>query len=385
MDRRTVGVAAAGFLTFINLYTPQALLPVLAGAFGATVAHAGLTITAPLIAVALVAPAVGGISDAFGRRWIILAASFGLVIPTALAALAPSLGLLVLFRFCQGLLLPFVFTITVAYIADECPGPEGVRATGWYATGTIVGGFAGRFIAGWITQFYGWRAGFGAVAALTLAVAALVAVLLPRERRFRPSGSWRGTLAGFGQHLRNKQVMATCAVGFAVLFSIVAAFTYANVLLAAPPFGLGPAQLGSVFVVYLLGAVATPPASRLIIRIGRRRTALIAGGLACAGLLLTLLPSLWMIVLGLGMIALGVLTEQTVSIGYVALAGERSRSAAVGLYVSCYYAGGSLGGIGPAGIWSHAGWPGCVALVILVQMAAIGIAWLVWPRSPLAR
>ena len=82
--------------------------------------------------------------------------------PTALAAMAPSLDVLILCRFAQGLLLPFIFTVTVAYIADECPGAEGVRATGTYAMGTILGGFLGRFIAGWVGQFLGWRAAFAA-------------------------------------------------------------------------------------------------------------------------------------------------------------------------------------------------------------------------------
>ncbi|GAC1492718.1 MAG: hypothetical protein NVS2B11_16930 [Acetobacteraceae bacterium] len=281
----------------------------------------------------------------------------------------------------QGLLLPFIFAVTIAYIADECSGPEGVRATGIYAMGTITGGFGGRFIAGWTGEFLGWRASFLALAALTLAGALLIAAWLPAERRFRPVRGWRGTLDGFALHLRNGQVMATCVVGFAVLFSVTAAFTYANFLLAAPPYRLGPAQLGTVFVVYLLGAVATPIASRLTMRMGRRRTALLAGAIAGAGLLLTLAPSVWLIVLGLGLLAVGIFTEQTLSIGYVAIVGERARSTAVGLYVTCYYLGGSLGGIAPAGIWSHLGWPGCVGLVLLVQVAALTVVWVVWPRA----
>ena len=381
MDRRNASVAAAGFCTFVNLYAPQALLPTLADAFQASVAQAGLTITASLIAVALVAPFVGGVSDALGRRKLIVSASLALVVPTALAGLAPTLDLLILCRFAQGLLLPFIFAITVAYIGDECPGPAGVRATGIYAIGTIIGGFSGRFISGWVAEFLGWRWSFLVLAAITLVTALLVAALLPKEQRFRPVRGWRGTLAGFAEQMRNRQVLATCGVGFAVLFSIVAAFTYANLLLAAPPYNLGPAQLGTIFLVYLLGAVATPLASRLIVQMGRRRTALLSGAMAIAGLLLTLSAPLPLIVIGLALLAIGVFNEQTVSIGYVAIAGERARSTAVGLYVTCYYIGGSLGGIAPAWIWSHMGWPGCVALSLVVQAAAISIAWLVWPRT----
>ena len=205
-------------------------------------------------------------------------------------------------------------------------------------------------------------------------------ITMPPERNFRPTSGWRGTAAGFAGQLRNRQVLVTCMAGFAVLFSIVATFTFANLLLAAPPYGLGPAELGSVFVTYLLGAVATPTSTRLAARFGRRLVMLGAGSVAVAGLLLTLAPSLTLIIVGLSLVALGVLTEQIISIGYVAVAAERSRSTAVGLYVTCYYVGGSLGGILPATVWSHAGWPGCVALVAAVQSAALALTWLAWPR-----
>ena len=381
MDRRRAGVAAAGVCTFLNLYPTQALLPTLAHDFGISLAHTGLTVTASLIAVALVAPFVGSVSDAFGRRRLILGAAFLLVIPTLLAAAAPSFALLVACRFVQGLLLPFIFAVTVAYIADECPGPEAVAATGTYAVGTIFGGFGGRFVAGWTADVLGWRAAFLALAVLTLAGAAVIALCLPPEQRFRPVRGWRGSVAGFADHFHNTQVMATCAVGFAVLFSIVATFTYANFLLSAPPYGLGPAQLGTVFVVYLFGAAATPIAGRLTLRFGRTRTVWLGMALTAAGLMLTLAHALPLIILGMALVAIGIFTEQVLSIGYVALAARQARSSAVGLYVTCYYVGGSLGGVLPAWVWAHLGWPGCVALVLLVQATALAITWFAWPTT----
>lgn len=371
------GVAAAGFGTFVNLYTTQSLLPVLAAEFQTSLAHTSLTVTASLIAVAVVAPFVGLVSDALGRRRLIIGALFLLALPTLGAALAPSFRLLILCRFLQGLLLPFIFANTVAYVAEERPGPEGVRATGRYAIGTILGGFAGRFIAGWAADLAGWRAGFVLMAAITLALACTVALCLPPERNFRPQ---RTGLASFMPHLRNKQVMATCLVGFSVLFSTVATFTYANFLLAAPPYNLGPAQLGTIFVTYLLSAAATPLASRLVIRIGRRQTVAIGALCALVGLVFTLMPGLWLIITGLALVAIGIFIEQTLSIGYVAIAARTARATAVGLYVTFYYVGGSLGGVLPAGIWAHLGWPGCVALIFLVQCGAWAVTRLVWPR-----
>ena len=379
--RRDAGIALAGAINFLNLYWVQALLPTLAQDFGAPPARTGLTVTATLLAVALVAPVAGSISDMLGRKRLIAGAIWLLVIPTLAAAAAPSLAALVAWRFVQGLLLPFVFTVAVAYIGDEATGQAGIRLAGIYSMGTIFGGFASRLISGYATSWFGWRAAFVLLAVLTLVAAALVTVLLPREANFRPVRGWRSSLASFADHLSNRRLLATCAVGFAVLFSIIAAFTFANFVLAAPPYRLGPAALGAIFVVYLFGMVSTPVATALALRIGRLPTLGCGAALAVAGLALTLLPSLAAIVAGLGMLAGAVFVEQSLTISYIGVAAPRAKSTAVGLYVTCYYVGGSLGGILPAGLWQRAGWPGCVALSIAVQILMFAIAFVFW-RAP---
>ncbi len=378
VDRRGAGLAAAGIVNFLNLYWVQALLPTLADDFQAPPAQTGLTVTATLLAVALVAPFVGSISDRLGRKRLIAGAIWLLVLPTLAAAAAPSLHALVFWRFVQGLMLPFVFTVSVAYIGDETVGADAIRLAGIYSMGTIFGGFASRLVSGWCTHWLGWRASFVLLAGLTLAAAVGVSLLLPRETRFQPVRGWRTTAASFGDHLTNGRLLAACAVGFSVLFSIVAAFTFANFVLSAPPFDLGPAELGSIFVVYLFGLVSTPIATRLAVSIGRLPTLALGAAMAVAGLLLALAPSLWAIVGGLAMLAGAVFVEQSLTISYIGIAAPRAKSTAVGLYVTCYYVGGSLGGILPAGIWHRAGWPGCVALCIAVQLLMLAIAAAFW-------
>jgi sugar phosphate permease len=65
------------------------------------------------------------------------------------------------------------------------------------------------------------------------------------------------------------------------------------------------------------------------------------------------------------------------------VAARHARSTAVGLYVSFYYVGGSLGAVLPAGLWHRAGWPGCVGLVVSVQCVMLAIALAFWhEREP---
>ena len=118
-DPRRIAVALAGFGAFVNLYAPQSVLPLLAEEFGAGAARAGMLITATTLAVALVAPFTGVAADVLGRKRVITAAVFALVLPTLAAASAPSLDALIAWRFAQGLLLPPIFAVTVAYIGDE--------------------------------------------------------------------------------------------------------------------------------------------------------------------------------------------------------------------------------------------------------------------------
>jgi predicted MFS family arabinose efflux permease len=377
LDRVSVAVATAGICTFLNLYTPQAILPTLATQFAVPLRNIGLTITVSLLAVAIVAPFAGAISDVLGRKRLIVGAAFGVVVPTLLVAFSTSLDALLVWRFLQGLLLPFIFAVTVAYIGEECEGPAAIRAAGTYASGSIVGGFAGRFVTGIAADLGGWRFGFMVIAALTALGAAVVAATLPRERKFRPArGGIRATLRDWREHARNRLLWGTCVVGFCMLFSVVATFTYVNFRLSAPPFGLSSGELGAVFTVYLVGAVTTPLATRVAVRIGRKRTALLSAGVAIAGELLTLAPSLPAVVAGLVLASAGLFVAQALALGFIGLAAPRARSTAVGLYVTIYYVGGALGGILPGGLWHRFGWAGCVALVCVVVavMAAAAVA-----------
>jgi predicted MFS family arabinose efflux permease len=360
------------------MWCTQAILPVLAAAFHVSQAQTGLSVTAPLIATACMAPVIGAISDRFGRKVFITTASVLLLIPTLLAARAASFDMFVLCRFAQGLLLPFIFTITIAYIGDETSGPTAARLAGTYTSGAIFGGFSGRLITGVVTSESGWRPAFLVIAALTLVMTVIIATALPRERNFRPLYGVGRALRSFPLHLSNPRLLATYAVGFGVLFSLVAVFTFINFRLAASPYLLGPAALGGIFVVYLGGVVMSPLAARLANRFGRRQVMAAVAPVVAAGLAATMTAPLWGIELGLLLVSSGIFVQQTLATGFIGQAAREAKSTAVGLYVTCYYIGGSAGGLAPAGLWHEYGWAGCVAIVCVVQALMLGFAFGFW-------
>jgi MFS family permease len=184
-------------------------------------------------------------------------------------------------------------------------------------------------------------------------------------------------------HLTNKRLLATDAVGFGVLFSLVAVFTYINFRLSAAPYRMGPAALGTIFVVYLGGVVMSPVAARLSTRFGRKRVMVFIAPIIGGGLLFTLASPLWCIILGLLLISSAIFVQQTLATAFVGAAARDSKSTAVGLYVTFYYIGGSCGGLVPAGAWHNYGWPGCVAIVAIVQAIMLATALRYWSLPPL--
>jgi predicted MFS family arabinose efflux permease len=379
----TAGSFSAVFLlglsALLTTYATQPLLPALAADLGVSATGATWTVSATALGVAVAAPFAGAVSDRLGRKRVMLAAIAVLVGTTLAGAAAPGLPALLAARAAQGLAIPFVFAVAVAYVAEEVAGPRAAAVNGLYVSGTAFGGFLGRFLAGAVADQFGWRASFVALALVLLLVLGAVAAWLPRERRFSPSAGLLGSVRGIGGSLRNGALLATCALGAAVLFVQVGAFTYAGLHLAAPPFELGTAQVGAVFAVFLVAVVVTPLTGRLVSRVGRRVVLVLATAAVVGGLALTLVPATAAVVAGLALSCTGVFAAQTCATAQAAASGGAARSSAVGLYLTCYYAGGGVGAVAPAPLFSTAGWAACVGLLCAVAVLGAGAALLTWP------
>ena len=378
---RRIAVGLAGYCAFINLYSPQAILPLLSTEYGAGAAEISTIMTAGTLAIALTAPFTGTVADVLGRKRVIVAAMLIVAVPTIMAALAPTLGALIFWRFVQGLVLPPIFAVTIAYIGDEWPAHEATAAAGVYTSGASLGGFSGRFVTGILSDLIGWREAFVVLALISVAGALAVAMLLPRERKFVRSEGLIASGKQMLRHFRNPQLLATYAVGFGVLFNFIATFTYISFRLAAPPYNFSPTALGAIFVVYLVGSALTPLIGMAVGRFGRRHFMIGIIALWIVGIALTLAGPLWVILLGLILCASCGLLCQAVSTGYVAITAQAGRSSAVGLYVTSFYLGGSFGAAIGGIAWTLAGWPACVAMVAIMLAIMAIIVVTAWTRT----
>ena len=278
-------VTLCGVCAFLELYCTQPLLPLMTRLFHASKTGAGMTVSAATLGVALSAPVFGALAERLPRKPVIVGSLLATALPTLLAATSTSLAQLIFWRFLQGIAVPGIIALVVTYIGEEWPVERLALIMSFYVSGTVLGGFLGRISSGYLADWYGWRTSFLVLGAVALAGAGGVAAWLPPGRRI-PATSVKQP--AFMQQVRGfflrRRLVATFAVGFNVLFSLVGVFTWITFHLAAAPYRLSTAALSSLFFIYLVGFVVTPFAGFLITRVGlrghRRSNSLLDGGRA---------------------------------------------------------------------------------------------------------
>ncbi len=388
-NRAAAAVALCGVCAFLELYCTQPLLPLLAHLFHASKTGVGMTVSAATLGVAISAPIFGAITERLARKSVIVVSLLGVSVPTLLAATSANLTQLIFWRFLQGIMVPGIIAVVVTYIGEEWPPERVALIMSFYVSGTALGGFMGRISAGILADYFSWRVSFVALGAASLAGAAAVAAWLPHGRRRATPPSRFDSLPSFPYQVqemfRSRRLVATFAVGFNVLFSLVGVFTWITFYLSAAPFLLSITALSSLFFVYLIGLFVTPAAGYLITRVGLR--AGIGGAMCCSiiGVLLTLSHSLPIVIVGLAMLSSGVFIAQTASQSHLRVAAPPgARVTAAGIYITCYYLGGTAAGVVPGAFWAFGKWPACVAFIVFMQIIGLSVALFGW-RTPIVQ
>ncbi|WGY66897.1 MFS transporter [Burkholderia cepacia] len=375
MNDRTTRIAffLCGFAAFLNLYSTQGILHELAEAFGVSAERAGQGVSATTMAVAIIAPFVGVLAARIERRVAISLAAMAVALPVVWSAHAAGFASFLGARFAAGLVMPFIFALSIAYIGERFDHGTSAEISALFVAGTTLGGFAGRFVTNLLTSMWGWRHALDVVAALCLVTGVAIYASLPASGAVARRVSGRDTDAGPSWRIVTRgPLLASFAIGACVLASQVATFTFVGLRLARAPFGFGTVEIGAIYAVFLVAVIVTPLAGRLARHRGPRAPGLAAAALAIGGALLTLSDSVPVILAGLALSSTAVFVEQASANTFISQAASSARSTAIGIYLSCYYFGGSLGSILPVPGWHRWGWAGCVAFVVVAQ-AIVGV------------
>lgn len=367
--RRTLVIGLIGFLTLVDLFAAQAILPTLVTHFHVSRAAMGLAVNASTIGMAVSGLAVAAFGGRLDRRrgiWISLTL---LAIPTTLLAYAPDLMVFTALRIVQGVFMSAAFTLTLAYLGEHCSPDESAAAAAAYVTGGVASNLVGRLISGSVADLFGLSANFYVFAGLNLAGAALVFFSLQATMRM-PGPAMRRGLRDWLGPLSNPRLLAGYGIGFLILFAFLGIFTYVNFVLAAPPVALSPMKLGAVYFVFLPSMITTPFAGGIAARFGARRVFWASIAVAGAGLPLLLIGHLVPVLAGLVLVGVGTFFAQAAATGYVGRTAGEQRTTAGGLYLACYYLGGLAGAALLGQVFDRYGWAACVAGVA-VSLAAI--------------
>jgi MFS transporter, YNFM family, putative membrane transport protein len=370
---RSLLIAVIGFLTLVDLFATQAILPTLAQSYGVKPSEIGLAANASTLGMAIAGLLVGVFSAQLERKLAITLSLLMLSVPTAALAFAPDLTIFALLRVTQGLFMAAAFTLTLTHLAERCE-VRTANALAAYVTGVVASNLVGRLTAAFVASLVGAEQSFLFFAILNLAGAALVAVALHRNAP-EPMASVGRFWSPWLRHLSDPPLRRTFAIGFLILFGFIGVFTYVGFILMDPPYALSMTALGLVFLVFLPSMVTTPMAGAATSRMGPGRAS--AGSLVVAlgGLTLLLLPSLLAVIIGMTLVGIGTFFAQAVATGHVGRIAKSDKAAASGLYLSAYYCGGLVGAAVVGQLFDRFGWSAAVGGVFaaLALAALLGL------------
>jgi len=366
--QRSLLIAVIGFLTLVDLFATQAILPSLAKHYEVTPAQIGLAANASTLGMAISGLLFGAFSSAIERKRAIGLCLFLLSIPTASLAFAPNLTVFAILRVTQGLFMAGAFTLTLAHLAERCE-VRTANALAAYVTGVVASNLIGRLTAAFVASLVGAEQSFLFFAILNLAGAALVGATLHRntpEAMERMGRFWNVWL----HHLADPALRRTFAIGFLILFGFIGVFTYVGFVLMRPPHMLSMTALGLVFLVFLPSMITTPMAGGIARRTGPGPATALSLGVALLGLMLLLVPKLLAVIAGMTLVGVGTFFAQAIATGHVGRIATGDKAAASGLYLSSYYCGGLAGAAIVGLLFDGYGWPAAVGGVF----AALGLA-----------
>lgn len=371
----TLLLASGAGLAVAALYYSQPMLGVLSGDVAASTQAVGWLPTLTQLGYALGILFLAPLGDKHDRRSIILGKAGVLCAALLLAAMAPSLSMLLAASLVIGLAATLAQDIVPA-AATLAPAAQRGKVVGTVMTGLLLGILLSRVVSGFVAEQWGWRAMFAA-AAVSIALLGLAA--WRRLPRFVPTTQlpYLALLRSLGTLWRQYPALrrATCAqallsIGFSGFWSTLA------VLLHGAPFHLGAAAAGAFGLAGAAGALAAPLAGRLADRRGpalvtRLGTGLVAASFATMAFMPLLSPGaqLWLLVACAIGFDLGVqaalIAHQSIIYGLDASA--RSRLNAV-LFTGMFI-GMALGSALAAQLFAHWGW---MAVTALATASALG-------------
>jgi predicted MFS family arabinose efflux permease len=378
---RSLVIGLTAFLTVVDLFATQAILPSLTRHYDVTPAAMGFAVNASTFGMAIASLVVGFFSSHIDRRLGILLSMTLLAIPTSLLAIAPNLAVFTALRVAQGLCMASAFTLTLAYLGEQCSAIDAGGAFAAYITGNVASNLIGRLVSAAVADGLGLAWNFYFFAALNLAGAVLVYFSIHRVQPMHGMTITVSPLATMLAQWRNPRLRAAYGLGFCILFAFIGTFTFVNFVLVRPPLSLGMMDLGLVYFVFLPSVLTTLLAGKAVAWAGTRPTIWAALSVAALGLPLMLTSRLPKVLTGMVLVGVGTFLAQAAATGFVGQAASENKGVASGTYLACYFLGGLVGTAVLGRLFDSFGWTACVIGVTSSLAVAALLTAMLTPRQ----
>ncbi|PHI32716.1 MFS transporter [Budvicia aquatica] len=372
--RVTLALFSAGLATFALLYCVQPILPVLSQDFNISPASSSLSLSVATAMLAVGLLFTGPISDAVGRKPVMVIALILAATLTIASSLTTSWQGILIMRALVGLALSGVAAVAMTYLSEEIDPMYVAFAMGLYISGNSIGGMSGRLLSGVITDFFSWRVTLGGIGVISLIAAIIFWRILPDSNHFRPSSLRpRTLLINFHLHWHDRGLPLLFAMGFLLMGSFVTLFNYIGYRLMETPYFLSQALVGILSLVYLTGTYSSPKAGIMTQKFGRGPVLLWSIGLMLTGVLISVFSSIWLVFVGMMLFTTGFFAAHSVASSWIGKRAKRAKGQASALYLFFYYVGSSIAGTLGGFFWHNYGWNGLAVFLAAMLICALFI------------
>ncbi len=357
----------SGLSVFAQLYLFQPMLSELQASFGVSLATGSLAVSASTIGMATGLFLFAFKADTFKRERLMSLSLILSALLTITSAFMSHFVLLLLLNFLKGIALSGVSAVALAYLSDEIePGKIGL-AISLYLSGNTIGGMTGRVAGSLLAGWGGWQQAVWVIGITSLLLGFLFYWKIPASSQVSQNSiSIKEKLQQMKDLLSKRLFIGMYLIAALAMGVFVSVYNYISIQLESPRYGLPHQMIAMIFVMYLTGVAGSIIVGKLSDKHRPERLLRYSLILLGAGLSMLLIPRLWALIAGLGILTFAFFSTHTIASRIVSVNASRSKSSATSIYWLSYYAGSSIIGSLTGIILTRFGWDTFVEILLML-------------------